>query len=64
MRVGKNDIIMIHTSTKLNNLKSFIKAKDHLTAVKRGMEFLHYVGNEYERLEIYNDQYYDGEDLV
>lgn len=54
---------MVHTSTRLNELKSLIKAKDHFTAVKSGLDFLRYVGSEYERLEIYNDQSYDGDDF-
>lgn len=63
MRVGKNGIIMIYTTAKLNQLKSLIKTGDYITAVKSGLEFLRYVGNEYERLEIYNDPYYDSEDF-
>lgn len=51
---------MIYTTEKLNHLKSLIKAKDYIAAIKSGLDFFRYVGNEYERLEIYNDQYYDG----
>lgn len=55
--------IMINTSTRLKQFKSLIKTGDYITAVKNGLEFLRYVGNEYERLEIYNDQNYDSEDF-
>lgn len=54
---------MIYTTEKLNHLKSLIKAKDYIAAIKSGLDFFRYVGNEYERLEIYNDQYYDGDDF-
>lgn len=54
---------MIYTTEKLKHLKSLIKAKDYIAAIKSGLEFFRYVGNEYERLEIYNDQYYDGDDF-
>lgn len=55
--------IMINTSTRLKQFKSLIKAEDYINAIKSGLEFLRYVGNEYERLEIYNDQNYDSEDF-
>lgn len=54
---------MIYTTEKLKHLKSLIKAKDYIAAIKSGLEFFRYVGNEYERLEIYNEQYYDGDDF-
>lgn len=54
---------MINTSTRLKQFKSLIKAEGYINTIKSGLEFLRYVGNEYERLEIYNDQYYDSEDF-
>ncbi len=54
---------MINISTKLNHFKSLIESRDYIPAVQAGLDFFCHVGSEYERLEIYNDQSYDGDDF-
>lgn len=48
---------MIQSYTKYKQFKSLVDAKDNGKAVRSGLDFLHFVAEEYSRLEVYNNQY-------
>lgn len=54
---------MIQSYTKYKQFKSFVDAKDYEKAVRRGLDFLRFVAEEYSRLEVYNNQECDGDDF-
>ena len=54
---------MIDYMMELIQFRELAVLKDDVQVVKKGLDFLRYIGDEYMRLEVYNDQYYDGEDF-
>ena len=54
---------MIDYMMELIRFRELAVLKDDVQVVKKGLDFLRYIGDEYMRLEVYNDQYYDGEDF-
>lgn len=54
---------MTGTSSRLRHLRSLAASGDRIRAVQACLDFLRHVGNEYERLEVYNDTSHDGDDF-
>lgn len=55
---------MIETDyTEYRHIHSLIKANEYEKAIRKSLDFLRSVAEKYMRLELYNDQEYDGDDF-
>lgn len=54
---------MIQSFSKYKQFKSLVDVKENDMAVRKGLDFLRFVAEEYSRLEVYNYQDFDGDDF-